>query len=102
MYPRLASNQEISVSTLELKEGLAQYYTARVVFQLEKQIPEAKEAYQRLLPHQPPAYSTHLPWLKEYTPEEVRLAMIETRRGGIGTIEIFEKALAEAGKRLRK
>ena len=84
-----------------LKEGLAQYYTVRVLDRLARQIPEALEAYKRLLPHQPEVYSAHLPWLEHFTPEEVRDAMLSARRGGDGTMANFAGALQNARKRLR-
>jgi len=85
-----------------LAEGLAQYYTARVCDRLERQDVHAKEAYEKLLPHQPPPYQLQRKWLEEFTPEEVRLAMIETRRKGAGKVHDFENLLKAARERLRK
>lgn len=84
-----------------LKEGLAQYYTVRVLDRLDRQISEARIAYDRLLPHQPACYSAHVPWLEAHTPEEVREAMLTVRRNGSGTTARFENALEVARKRLR-
>jgi hypothetical protein len=84
-----------------LKEGLAQYYTVRVLDRLKLQIPEARLAYDKLLPCQPPPYHTHLPWLEHFKPEEVRDAMVRTRRNGIGTVAAFSDGLDEARSRLR-
>lgn len=84
-----------------LKEGLAQYYTVRILDRLDRQIPAARIAYEKLLPHQPPEYHTHVSWLKDYLPEEVRDAMLTTRRQGIGTVAGFNTALTESRKRLR-
>jgi molybdopterin-biosynthesis enzyme MoeA-like protein len=86
----------------ELKEGLAQYYTVRVLDRLDRQIPEAREAYEKLLPHQPKCYHTHVDWLIGYKPEEVRDAMLTVRRGPEGTLSEFNAALGVARKRLRK
>jgi hypothetical protein len=84
-----------------LKEGLAQYYTVRVLDRLDRQTSEARLAYERLLPHQPACYRAHVPWLEAHTPEEVREAMLTVRRNGAGTTACFEKALEVARKRLR-
>lgn len=92
--------QAFSKAERGLKEGLAQYYTVRVLDRLERQIPEARQAYEKLLPHQPAVYRTHVPWLEKFTPEEVRHAMLTTRRGGEGTVKWFNGALADAQKRL--
>jgi hypothetical protein len=53
-----------------LKEGLAQYYTARVCDRMAPSSPEAKLAYDELLKHQPKPYLTHVPWLTKHKPEE--------------------------------
>jgi hypothetical protein len=55
-----------------LKEGLAQYYTARVCRRLLPRGPGWWAAYEMLLPHQPRMYGAHVPWLADSTPEEVR------------------------------
>jgi hypothetical protein len=85
-----------------LVEGLAQYYTALVCDRLDRHDTYARDAYQKLLPHQPGPYHSQEKWLREFTPEEVRLAMIETRRKGAGTVGDFEKSLGSAQERLRK
>lgn len=85
-----------------LKEGLAQYYTVRVLDRLARQLPTAKDAYEKLLPHQASEYHTHVSWLDRYQPEEVRDAMLATRRKGVGTVDGFNAALEEARKRLRR
>lgn len=84
-----------------LKEGLAQYYTWRVLDRLGKQAPGAMEAYEKLLPYQPRIYSVHLAWLEAFTPEEVRDAMLTIRCRGEGTIEEFEELLSAARTRRR-
>ena len=43
----------------DLKEGLAQYYTAQVCDRLAASAPNVKIAYETLLRFQPPAYHTH-------------------------------------------
>jgi hypothetical protein len=102
-------------STHELIEGLAQYYTYLVCYGLETQMSDVLMTYKELLEHQPDAYRTHNPWVENFKPEGIRLAMLEVRRRGIATgldgqqdflafsnpVEIFEKALEAARERLR-
>jgi hypothetical protein len=90
-----------SLSEHGLKEGLAQYYTHQVCLRLQKQFFRAHEAYKELLKNQPQAYKTHEPWLKAQTPEEVRLAMLETRRGKVGAVQDFNRSLKSAQSTLR-
>jgi hypothetical protein len=82
-----------------LKEGLAQYYTYRVLERLGKQAPDAMDAYERLLPHQPEIYRTHLNWVKDRSQEEVRDAMLTIRCRASGTVGEFESLLAETRTR---
>jgi len=90
------ASQNFSHADVGLKEGLAQYFTARVLDRLTKRFPGAKSAYQTLLDKQPEIYRLHLPWIKEgISPEAVRRAMLEIRRSG-------EKTLAEFHDRLHK
>ncbi len=79
-----------------LKEGLAQYYTYRVCKRLESTMPEAMDAYAALLPHQPDPYWTHCDWINYFTPEEVRLALLDVRRRGEWDLEAFERGLVMA------
>jgi len=84
-----------------LKEGLAQYYTCRVLERLGKQAPGAMDAYEKLLPHQPQIYGTHLGWLESHTPEEVREAMLTIRCRDAGRLDEFEWLLGESKARRR-
>jgi hypothetical protein len=84
-----------------LKEGLAQYYTARVAHRLLAQAPGCHAAYETLLPHQPRAYRAHVPWLADFTPEEVRYAMIAVRREASASLAEFERRLARARRDMR-
>ena len=93
--------EDFNSSEHPLREGIAQYYTARICEQLSD-TSYSYEAYEKLLLNQPEAYSSHKPWLKNYKPEEVRLAMIETRREGKGTMSNFSDRLEHARSRLRK
>ena len=84
-----------------LLEGLAQYYTCRVLERLGKQAPGAMDAYEKLLPHQPEIYRTHLGWLENHSPEEVREAMLTIRCRDAGRLAEFELLLGESKARRR-
>jgi hypothetical protein len=84
----------------KLKEGLAQYYTQAVCARL-RQMPDCLDAYETLLKEQPEPYQTHVHWVEEFTPEEVRRAMIETRRQGKGNLQSFQTAARLARVRMR-
>lgn len=94
--------KDFAQSEHELKEGLAQYYTALVCERLATQESNGVRAYRELLKNQPPAYHSQTEWLEKFTPEEVRLAVIETRRQGSGRLASFEQSLANSSARLRK
>lgn len=96
------SSTAFSESEHELKEGLAQYYTYLLSQRLSRAMPTMASAYEELLTRQPPAYSTHVPWTEENRPEEVRIAMLESRRHSVATTADFSSALAEGKKRLRQ
>jgi len=88
-------------SAVELKEGLAQYYTQRVCIRLQDRCPGALRAFEELLPRQPERYWTHVRWIEtKSSPEHVRTAMLETRRRGSGNATTFEETLAQARARL--
>jgi hypothetical protein len=84
-----------------LKEGLAQYYTARVCGRLSAQLPGCWAVYETLLPHQPAPYRGHVAWLADYMPEEVRYAMLAVRREARGSLADFERQLVEARRAIR-
>lgn len=79
-----------------LKEGLAQYYTARALERVSHRFPGAFAVFEALLKKQPAAYHTHEPWRQECSPEAVRRAMIEVRRSNQGQLDQFEDRLATA------
>lgn len=91
-------SEAFSQSEVALKEGLAQYYTYRVCKRLEESMPEAIQAYGKLLLQQPDAYWTHCDWINCFTPEEVRLAVLELRRRDLRTLEKYELALGRASE----
>jgi hypothetical protein len=91
-----------AASALELKEGLAQFYTRSVCERLRDNVPGAMQAYEALLPHQPPAYQVQKEWGNS-NPEHVRLAMLESRRvDGPVTLVQFAIFLRDARKQLQQ
>lgn len=84
-----------------LKEGLAQYYTERVLKRLERRNSGALAAYKLLLRKQPHEYQVHRPWIEYCSPEAVRLAMIEVRRWNGSKLDVFESRLHDATGQLR-
>jgi len=94
------SGDEFSQSDHELKEGLAQYYTARVLKRMGLKMPLALEAYETLLPRQPPAYRSHESWLESATPEAVGAALSVIRHQGPGSYHDFDEEVREAKIRL--
>jgi hypothetical protein len=83
-----------------LKEGLAQYYTDRVLRRLERRHAGALAVFSALLPGQPAAYRAHEPWVQDSSPEAVRRAMLEVRRWKEGKLTDFNRRLAMAQKEL--
>jgi len=79
-----------------LKEGLAQYYTCRVLKRMGHKFSGAIKVYESILPSQPAIYHSHLPWVETSSPEAVRRAMIEVRRWKRGSLEEFNRRLNEA------
>jgi hypothetical protein len=88
-------------SERELKEGLAQYYTAIVCPYLEPYAPGAYNAYKKLLEHQPKPYQVHLPWLESFKLEEVRHALLKARRHNLKHVADFNDELELAQSMLR-
>ena len=89
-----------SEAKIELKEGLAQYYTDRVLRRLSHRYTGALAAYEQMLPMQPDLYRTHEGWVKNSTPEAIRRAMLEVRRWNEGTVNEFNHRLVDAQAQL--
>jgi hypothetical protein len=83
-----------------LKEGLAQYYTDRVLRRLERRFGGALTVFLNLLPGQPQAYRSHQPWVESSSPEAVRRAMLEVRRWHEGQLADFNRRLDMAQQEL--
>jgi hypothetical protein len=84
-----------------VKEGLAQYYTERVMHELQTRLPDGLETFQKKTSHQAAPYTAYKNWLgkeKQPTPEVARLAMLEFRNANPPKIkhEEFKATLARA------
>ena len=84
---------------VDLKEGLAQYFTKRVLARLPPPLEEPSKLFEELLEHQPARYRLHEDW-EEVDPEAVRSAMLQVRRKGSCPLEMFETCLAQAQHQL--
>jgi hypothetical protein len=74
-----------ATSDADVKEGLAQHYTAIVTSRLITRAPNAHSTYQTLLKHQSGPYLAHGTWFEEGAPrrgEVVRFAMLQARTRG--------------------
>ena len=89
-------------SDLALVEGIAQYYTHLICERMNSRIPGVFDAYDKLLENQPKVYTTHLNWIDDYSPEVVRMAIIEARRNKVTAISDFESILSKAASRLHQ
>ena len=88
-----------SESDVALKEGLAQYYTKRVLDRLPDSFKGASRVFAELLTMQPPQYRAHQQW-EESNPEAVRSAMLQVRRKGSSSLETFNNCLGRAQAQL--
>jgi hypothetical protein len=83
-----------------LIEGLAQYYTDRVLHRLQRSYAGALNIFLTLLTGQPDVYRTHEPWMRHSSPEAVRRAMLEIRRWSEGKLTDFNRRLEIAQREL--
>lgn len=94
------SARGFTASELHLREGLAQYYTKRVLARLPQSLGGAARVFDELLACQSEPYHAHEDW-EEYTPEVIRSAMLRVRRNMEGScIDEFAKYLDEAKNQL--
>lgn len=84
-----------------LVEGLAQYYTWLACTTMENHVPGVFKAYESLLSKQPSAYHAHENWISKFTPEIMRMGLIEARRMKEKRLDGFNKILDSANSRLR-
>lgn len=87
-----------------IKEGLAQFYTAKVVERLGGRAPGISEAYERLLTWQSGPYLVHLEWGQNsgQIGEQVRAAMLSCRNQELTAYSQFREHMQEAATRLRR
>jgi hypothetical protein len=89
-----------SGAELSITEGIAQYFTDRIVGKLAIGNPEIRSAYEALLKYQPEPYRVHLDWIKNGTPEAMRAAVIWCRNRRVKALAEFDQAVAESRERL--
>lgn len=97
-------NELFSWSETSVKEGLAQYYTERIIGRLRYKIPGSWDAYQKLLEKQNENYHTHKMWMNKInpTPESVRSTLIQLRNEKPMTLDDFNDALFQNTKRKKR
>jgi hypothetical protein len=88
-------------SERSLIEGLAQYYTALACQYVSRASPTILQAYERILEHQSGPYVVHTRWLRDFNPEEVRLALLDVRRQQHHSLRDLEVALERARATMR-
>jgi len=91
-------------SALEVKEGLAQFYTAVVAEKLGSRAPAVQSAYLKLLELQTGPYLVHTQWL-DGTPkqrgETVRFVLLQARNCGVVTHEKWSALLTQTSQSLK-
>lgn len=86
--------QSFGASEKTVIEGLAQHYTMLATKRMAGQAPHALQAYLTLLTCQPAAYKVQIPWERNFSAEQMRSALIGTRRSDQGvSLSTFEDAL---------
>lgn len=81
---------------IDVKEGLAQYYTDRVLNRHSDRYAGAQEVFKKMLQIQPSPYQVHKGWIEEFTPEAVRRAMLVVRGCNEVLLADFDRRLLEA------
>jgi hypothetical protein len=95
------ADQAFCESTIFIKEGIAQYYTEKVVQWFhQRNIAAPSNAYTELLKVQSEPYHIHEEWLKEFSPEIVRAAIIECRNTRVTETGEFVSLMEQAKMRL--
>ena len=89
--------QVFAGAELSLKEGLAQYFTGRVLEKIKRSHPKALKVFDELTKCQSKPYQVHKAWASK-SPESVRRAMVEVRRLHKTTLEDFQSHLEQAEK----
>ena len=94
---------EFAHTDIRVVEGLAQFYTKAVCEHLHTRIPEAKDAFEKLLRKQGPAYTSFQQWIpsdqrqsgegNQNSGEIIRASMIECRKVGLKKEQEFLEAM---------
>lgn len=96
-------SRNFAIAEVDLKEGLAQYYTHFITERMSlRQNSSAFDAYEALLKYQPSPYHAHKKMVEGYSPEEVRMALLVTRREKHGNYTEFMALLESAREGLRR
>ncbi len=91
-----------SNSDSDIKEGLAQYYTHRVLNRNKDRYSEAFKVFKKMMDWQDKKYKLHKKWIEDNSPEAVRYAMLAIRSQRRVTIQDFDNNLREAGRVLNR
>ena len=86
---------------INIKEGLAQYYTERFVDAYASAYPELTKAYETILSCQGGPYLEHTKWSKEFKREHVKHAMTVIRRNQKLKYDDFKTILKQAKETLK-
>jgi len=95
------SDEGFKNSDLSVVEGLAQYYTERVLSRLEHKIPGGLDAYEKLLEKQNKAYKAHKIWIDEIkaSSESIRETLIQIRNKKNISLEQFNELVYQNNMR---
>lgn len=88
-------------SDVNIKEGLAQYYTERFIEEHSIPYPKLKQAYDVMVSCQSGPYIVHKKWGEKYSQETVKFAMITTRQNDIRDYEVFMEKMESIKKQLK-
>jgi hypothetical protein len=83
-------------ANINIKEGLAQYYTERFIEAYANNFPQMETAYKTILSCQGGPYRVHETWAKEYKKEHVKQAMTVIRRTQKKEYSDFQTMLKQA------
>lgn len=93
------ADRDFRDSALEVKEGLAQFYTDVITKRLEPRTPTLVEAYESLLTLQAGPYLVHREWIqrdKRQIGEVIRFALIAARTQGSVRYSYWNELMASA------
>ena len=94
--------KEFPSTDKEITEGLAQFYTLKFVEEYEGQYPALRQAYEAMIAFQTGPYLVHNGWVKDFSNEDVRLAMVAARTSSIIKYKEFQELLNSAKEILHR